>query len=256
MKIVAVNGSPRGRESNTSILLNAFLTGAEKAGAETLSIFLAEKNIGHCKGCLACWFALPGQCVLDDDMAEILSQGEGADMLILGTPLKYANISSMLKAFVERMILLCNPYFQKDRETGMIRHPKKAPAAESAGMSFYRAKLLMIANGGLSTRDHFQPISQWVKKLAFYNHTEVIGEIYNSQGLFLNTQVAELRPLIDTFLEILENAGREIVTENRLSPETEKMLAQDFMPVELYLEHVTRFFDGMLSKLEHPYSRG
>lgn len=256
MKIVAVNGSPKGRDGNTNIMVTAFLKGAQEAGAETVNIFLAEKEINHCKGCLSCWFATPGQCVIQDEMAEVLSQGEGADVLILATPLKYANISGMLKVFIERMLVLCNPYFKKDPETGMIRHPKKTAAAEAAGMSFYRAKLVMIASGGLSTRDHFQVVSRWLKKLAFYNHTQVIGEIHASQGDLLNTQEAGLRPVIDNYLQLLEKAGKEIVITNGLSEEIEKLLEQDLIPADIYVEQVNSFFDSRLSKLEHPYLKG
>jgi len=253
MKIVTINGSPKGREGNTNIMVAAFLKGAQAAGAETVNLFLAEKEIKHCKGCFSCWFVTPGQCVIQDEMAEILAQGEGADVLMLATPLKYANISGLLKVFIERMLVLCNPYFKQDPESGMIRHPKKTAAAEAAGMSFYRAKLLMIASGGLSTRDHFQVVSRWIKKLAFYNHTEVIGEIYVPQGLLLNTQEPELRPIIDNYLQLLEKAGREIATTQRLSAETEALLARDFMPADMYVAQVNGFFERMLSKLEHPY---
>lgn len=256
MKIVAINGSPRGREGNGNIIATALLKGAQKAGAETANIFWVEKEIKHCRGCFSCWVATPGQCLIQDDMAEVLSQGEGTDILILVTPLKYANISSMLKVFIERMLLLCNPYFKKDPETGMIRHPKKTAAAEAAGMSFYRAKLVMMANGGLGTRDHFKVLSHWVRKLAFYNHTEVIGEIYVPQGLLLNTQEAALRPAIDNYLRLLEKAGKEIATTNRIAEDTEKLLEQNFIPEDIYVEQANDFFDRMLSMLEHPYRKG
>jgi multimeric flavodoxin WrbA len=250
MKITVINGSPKGKDGNTNLMVTAFLKGAKEAGAETNNIFLAEKEINHCKACNSCWFATPRQCIIQDDMAEILSLGQGTDILVLATPLKYANISSMLKVFIERLIVLCNPYFEKDPRG--TRHPKKTAAAE-AQSSFYRSKLVMIASGALSTRDHFQVISDWVKKLAFYNHTEVIGEIYASQGVLLTTQEAQLRPIIDNYLQLLEKAGREIVTKNMLTDETDKLLAQNFIPDNIYIEQVNSFFDSLLSKLNHPY---
>jgi len=253
MKITVINGSPKGKDSNTNIMVTAFLKGAQRAGATTVNIFLAEKEIKHCQGCFSCWFATPGQCIIKDDMSEIIAQGEGTDILVLATPLKYANLSSMLKVFIDRMLVLCNPYFQIT--PGGIRHPKKTVAAE-AQSSFYRAKLALMANGALSTRDHFQVISQWINKLAFYNHTEVIGEIYAHQGLLLNTQEKELRPVIDNYLQLLEQAGQEFVTMNRLSDETAKSLEQNFIPNDFYVEQVNSLFDSLLDKLEHPYLKG
>ena len=64
MRIVAFNGSPRGAAGNTHVMVENFLSGAEAAGAETESIILADKKIGHCRGCFACWLKTPGKCII------------------------------------------------------------------------------------------------------------------------------------------------------------------------------------------------
>lgn len=61
MKVVVINGSPRGRDGNTNVMVSAFLKGAREAGAETVSIFLTDKEVNHCKACYACIFNTPGQ---------------------------------------------------------------------------------------------------------------------------------------------------------------------------------------------------
>ena len=96
MKIVVVNGSPKGRGSNTQIMVEAFLQGAQEAGAETLNVFLAEKEIQHCRGCFSCWLKTPGRCIIEDDMMRILAAVVGADVLVLSTPLYFDTISCML----------------------------------------------------------------------------------------------------------------------------------------------------------------
>jgi multimeric flavodoxin WrbA len=253
MKIAAINGSPRGRESVTNMMVTSFLKGAEQARAKTVNIFLAEKDLNHCKGCFSCWFATPGKCVIEnDDMMDIVSQTEGTDILILATPLKYANVSSMLKVFIERMLIFSNPYIVLD-QNGETRHPKKAADAES---SFYRAKLVAIANGGLGQRGHFQVLSHWIKRFALNNLTEVIGEIYASQGPLLGNPAEELQPIIDNYQALLEKAGQEIATDYSLSEETERRLEQDLVPEEIYLQRLNGFFDDLLSKVQHPYAKG
>jgi multimeric flavodoxin WrbA len=250
MKIAVINGSPKGRDSITNLMVTSFLRGAEQAGAETVTIFLAEKNLSHCRGCFSCWLATPEKCVItDDDMAEIVSQTEGAEILVLATPLKYANMSSMLKVFIERLLIFANPYILTD-QAGETRHPKKAPEAES---SFYRAKLVAIANGGLGQRGHFQVLSHWMKRFALNNLTEVIGEIYAPQGPLLANPADELKPLIDNYLRLLERAGYEIAGNSSLSEETENLLQQNLIPEEIYLQQINGFFDGFLNKVKHPY---
>ena len=55
IKILAVQGSPRPKSSNTDVLLQEFLKGAHSQGAETETIYLREKDIHPCGGCFTCW---------------------------------------------------------------------------------------------------------------------------------------------------------------------------------------------------------
>ena len=48
MKVLAINGSMKAKNSCTDKILQPFLTGMQKAGAETETIYLAEKYINHC----------------------------------------------------------------------------------------------------------------------------------------------------------------------------------------------------------------
>lgn len=250
MKIAAINGSPKGRESITHLMVRSFLQGAERAGAETVTVFLAEKDVRHCRGCMACWFQTPGKCIIDDDdMGDILARTKDADVVVLTTPLKYANVSSMLKVFVERLLVFANPYILVD-QSGETRHPKKSPEAES---SFYRTKLVAIANGGLGQRGHFQVLSHWMHRLALNNLTEVIGEIYAPQGPLLANPPAELQGIIADYLRLLEKSGAEIVTECGISAETKELLDRNLIPDAIYLQQINSYFNMLLSSVKHPY---
>ena len=81
MKFTAFNGSPAGKDSATNRIIEAFLKGAEGAGAETENYQLAEYEIGQCQGCFACWFQSPGKCVLQDDMEKLLRAYQSADVI-------------------------------------------------------------------------------------------------------------------------------------------------------------------------------
>lgn len=237
VKIVAVNGSHKGKGGNTDIMVSAFLRGAKEAGAETANILLAEKQIKHCMACKACWFNSPGKCVIKDDMSEILHIIEGADVRILATPLYFDNISSMLKVFMDRLIVTGSPYWTQDKE-GECRHLTTS----------VQPKLMMIANCGYPERSHFQVISHWIKRHARNLGTEVIGEIYASEGALLSSQTSEIRPLIENYIQALETAGKEIVTKMKVSQETNELLEQTFIPKEIYISEVKQYVDSVLKK--------
>ncbi|MDP4159848.1 MAG: flavodoxin family protein, partial [Bacillota bacterium] len=139
MKIVVINGSPKGINSNTNVMVQAFLKGAQEAGAETLNIFLSEKEIKHCKGCHICWTKGPGQCVTNDDMLGVLSSMGGANIIAFATPVYFANISGMLKVFMDRMTMIGSPHSQKD---------VKEKVQELKSSETLIPKLMMISNCG------------------------------------------------------------------------------------------------------------
>lgn len=237
MKIIAINGSARGKASNTNMMVTAFLKGAQEAGAEITNIFLAEKDIRYCKGCLSCRIN-HGQCVSNDDMAEILSLENGADVLLLATPLYVNDISGMLKVYMDRRIMKADGlgYMEKD-ETGEYRSGKATEVPVP--------KLVMMANCGLPGISHFQVISLWIKRTALSLHTELIGEIYAPQGMLLTSTNEKVRPIVSNYLQLLEKSGKEIVADMRLSKETEKLLEKSFLPDEFYIQGVNRQIDIM-----------
>lgn len=235
MKIVAINGSHRGKNGNTNVMVSAFLKGAEMAGAEIANIFLMEKDIRHCLACKTCWFNNPGKCIIKDDMAGIMSIIEDADIRILATPLYCDNISSMLNIFMNRLIVTASPYWEKDKD-GECRHLTRNTSP----------KLIMMANCGYPERTHFQIISKWIQRVARNINTEVIGEIYAPQGALLSSNVEEIRPIISEYIKVLEAAGKEIATDMKLSKKTNRLLEQKFISDEIYIQEVKKYIDDVL----------
>ena len=108
MKLTAIIGSPR-KNSNTEILVDKVIEGCKSQGeAEVDKIFIADKKIEFCNGCLTCMGAEPGElvCSIKDDMSEILQRMKESDAFVFGTPNHMRTISAMLLNFLCRMLPL------------------------------------------------------------------------------------------------------------------------------------------------------
>lgn len=101
MKIVGINGSPRGRESRTGTLLDAVLRGAQEAGASVERIDAAALDIRFCTGCTLCYDR--GECPKKDDYKETLGKMIAADGIVLGSPNYINNVTAQLKVLLDRM---------------------------------------------------------------------------------------------------------------------------------------------------------
>lgn len=111
VKIVAVIGSPRGK-GNTDTLVRAAAEKAQELGAEVTYIELRKLKYSGCIACEKC--AKSMKCVLKDDLKDLYKTVEEAQGLILGSPTYYYSVTSIMKAFLERLYPY-QVYDSKDR---------------------------------------------------------------------------------------------------------------------------------------------
>jgi multimeric flavodoxin WrbA len=101
MKVLGINASPRGKESQTLRLVKAVMEGAELAGAETECLDLCEIEIGYCTACGVCYET--GECTLVDDFPELFDRMMEADGIVLGSPNYIDSVTARMKAAFDRM---------------------------------------------------------------------------------------------------------------------------------------------------------
>ena len=106
-KVLIISSSPR-KGGNSETLAAAFAKGAREAGNQVETVYLREKQVGFCKGCLACLKL--GHCVIQDDAVEIAAKMHDANMLVFATPVYYYCVSGQLKTMLDR----ANPLFDTD----------------------------------------------------------------------------------------------------------------------------------------------
>jgi multimeric flavodoxin WrbA len=232
MKIIAINGSPRGKKSTTYMMVEEFLKGTRECGWSDQHILLSEMNIHHCMGCFHCWRTKQG-CVFDDDMKKILPLD--CDVLVLASPLYVDNISGMLKNFLDRRVVSANPLIESDAN-GEGVHVKDRS----------RAKLIAISNCGYSEQSHFEVLRLLFRRMARNFETELIGEIYRGQGPLLQYGGAGLGSIIDQYKKLLRTAGREIGENLCLSEDTKRKLEEPLISHEQYLKEHNDFYTDLV----------
>jgi len=129
MNIIALNGSPR-KKWNTATLLQKALEGAASQGAKTEMIHLYDLNYKGCISCFACKTLggkSYGKCAVQDDLTPVFSRIEQADVILMGSPIYWGDISGEMKSFLERLLFQYMTYtnppgalFPKKIKTGFI----------------------------------------------------------------------------------------------------------------------------------------
>lgn len=105
--VLIISTSPR-KGGNSESLALEFAKGAEESGNKVETVFFREKNIGFCKGCLAC--TKTNRCVIRDDAAELVEKMLKADVIAFATPIYYYEMSGQMKTLLDRG----NPMYSAD----------------------------------------------------------------------------------------------------------------------------------------------
>lgn len=207
MKIAAINGSPRGKGSNTAKMLEHIFAGAQAYGAETLQVNLSERQIEHCTGCYRCWSATPGLCHIQDDMRGVMASLGGAQVIILGTPIYFGNVPGLFKDFIDRLTSAGNPH------TGL--HEEYVPLTPP--------KFLVLSSCGHPDRGQFEVLALWMKHFFRMLQTQPAGEIYLTGGKRLTTHPDETTPRLQ---ELLHRVGEQLARDGVLEDALLAELAQ------------------------------
>jgi multimeric flavodoxin WrbA/putative sterol carrier protein len=231
MKLLAIQGSPRPKTSNTEILLQEFLKGAQSQGAETETVY--QKEIHSCVGCYTCWAKTPGVCVFKDDMPELLEKVKSCDILVYATPLYNFNVTALTKAFQERLLPLLDPHLIKTGEA--YRHPQRYTV---------NRKMVLISTCGFPEVSHFDGLRQVFRHLERNGGVPIIGELLMPGGELLKQQ--GMQDSVQGVLQTAYRAGMEVIKEGRVSKETETEIQKPLVPPDALAEMANLWWDSHL----------
>lgn len=111
MKVLCLFGSPR-PEGNSTLLARGLCERLAAGGAEVGCHDLAALRYNGCRNLFHCKTG-GTRCGLEDDLTPVLAELEVADVLILASPIYFTDLTSGLKAVIER----CFSFFVPDYAT-------------------------------------------------------------------------------------------------------------------------------------------
>jgi multimeric flavodoxin WrbA len=105
MKVLALNGAGQ-KHRNTAEMVKAAFEGAMSAsGASGELIHLRDLNYDGCIGCHACKLLNSpsfGKCAMRDDLTAVLEKVLEADVVIIGSPMYFSDITGRVRNLIER----------------------------------------------------------------------------------------------------------------------------------------------------------
>ena len=225
MKISVYNGSPKRENSDTMHITRAFLKGMKEYGEQEIKqVNIIDRHIEYCRGCFSC-MRNGGNCVLDDDMKEILRRIPESDLLIFSFPLYAYGMPAPMKALIDRLLPLTS---MKMREVdGSYRHVGQTDLSH--------LKYVMICGCGFpNSRNNFEPaVSQFIK-LFPGDHTIITipeSPMFNAP---------EAAPVTVPRLELVKKAGKQYAEDFRVSEKLLEEIGTPMIPEEQYARIVNQ----------------
>jgi multimeric flavodoxin WrbA len=221
MIITAFNGSHQKINGNTWTMVEAFLQGAAQKGGTTRQIRLAEKRLEYCRACKICWFKTPGVCSLPDDGRELLNAYSQSDVVLFASPLYTDNVTGLMKTFFDRLIAIGDPRWETDADGESVHRARFAKPQ----------KLVVLMNAGYPEQTNFEHMRTLFRRMARNLHLAMAGEIYRGAGGLLTKHEPSMAPFIESYLNLLREAGRELVENGAVSFELQTRLEGPLLPI-------------------------
>ena len=238
MKVLVINGSPKGERSNSLKLTKAFVDGMKEAAAAKEQTFevhqmnVASMKIAPCRGCFVCWNKTPGSCCMSDEMQQVLDGQLWADVIIWSFPLYYYNVPGMLKNLIDRQLPMVLP-FMADRQDGVGNGSHEVRYDMTA-----KKNVLISTCGFYTASDNYDSVLRMFDHICGKDNYETI---FCGQGELF--RVEELSARTAEYLAVVKQAGREFgegsvaadsIAAAGIAADTKESLRQFLYPKEVF----------------------
>jgi multimeric flavodoxin WrbA len=216
---IAINGSPRMAKGNTAMILGPFLEGMEEAGASVETLYAKRIRAKDCNGCFKCWDETIGRCYIKDGMPEVYPQLRPADILVLATPV-YIPLPGAMQNFINRLLPLIEPVLETREGRTRARYHEDVSIR----------KIVLVASSGWWERGNIDTVLRIAQELAEHASVEFSGALLRPHAGLMRRKEKEAAEITGA----ARSAGRQLVTEDRISQETLVTISQPLISEDEY----------------------
>lgn len=216
-KVLVINGSPRRKNGFTYFYLQYLIKGIEQTGTEVEIIDIYEPmiSIEPCRGCFSCWTKADGKCVIKDDANGLIEKTKDPYLTIYAFPLYVDSIPAKMKAFLDRNFITVTPVFVPYHN--LTRHPVR---------DIKERYIALFSVNGFFEIEHFNPIVETFKGISRNSHRPLIAAILRPAAESFTAP--PYRNYLKKILSSLEEAGRELVQQGKISKKLLKSISSNY----------------------------
>ncbi len=126
LNVLAISGAANKARNTAKMLQGAFDGATSVPGAAGEIVSLYDLNFKGCIGCHSCKLldkSKFGRCAVRDDLTPVLEKAIAADVILIGAPIYFSDITGETRSFLERFLFPGITY-NKDRAPVYPKRPK------------------------------------------------------------------------------------------------------------------------------------
>lgn len=225
MKVAVINGSPRLSKGHTAQVLEPFIEGMRQAKAEVNLIYASKLKIKPCIGDFSCWYAKPGECILQDDMQSVYELLKDSDILILATPV-YIPLPGAMQNLINRLCPLIEPVLENRNGRTRARLHNQVNIK----------KIILVATGAWWETGNFGTVKRIAEELAANANAEFGGAILRPHAFLIDDYPEDKKVIIAS----LKEAGYQLIAEGGISIDKLEAIAKPVISFEDYLKRMNK----------------
>lgn len=211
MKVLVINGSVMTEKGYTAKVLDPFIKGMEKSGAQVELLYSKKLDVDPCNGEFDCWYGNVGRCYINDSMQQVYPKLKEADILVLGIPV-YFPIPSEMQRFLNRLMPLMIPALRFENERTVIRFHDDVRIK----------KIVLVSVCGWWEMGNFDLVEHIVKEICLKASVEFSGCVLRPHADVLPKEKDKAAKVF----RALEELGFCFVKDGILSEDLLKVIAQ------------------------------